>query len=979
MLLLKENKAKDKAYGMTQGYGGAIYYDDSDCNEINNVSFYSNSADYSAGAIYYFQASENLLNNSVFINNTAEYNRGGAIAIEGNALEISIVNSRFEQNNASLGAAISYVGNGEDSNIINSTFIHNCAYVQGSALYVEGHSPKLTNCTLLENKAKITAFSFSLNSTCTELQIIFYGGNNQMNAIYSNMNVIINNVTYWGENGITVSPASDVELNRNSHEPGQNISYTIQKDGNIVRKSSGRTNGDGNLCINTTGWEPGTYKITAIHYDDEYYYYAFSTKFERSYDFIIKDDADIGIDIENNTYGLNASVDITLPSDIDGKVTVNFNDNSQDVDVVSGKASFTLGYLPVGDYNITVYYAGNSYYFSGTNTVNFTVVKAPTTIQVANYSDIKVGEDETFDVAVGPAINGEANVFINDDLNTTIKITEGKGKVTISNLANGTYTLKVIFIGNENYTESESSAVVKVFKHVLNISGTSNDADYGEDVIVNVVLNSDVTGFATVTLNNGQSKTVDLTNGVGQAVFKNLNAGNYIATITHTGDAKYQNGTNTTEFKVSKISTSIDVSTENINYGSTAVINVTLSSNATGNVSVEISNRKINATLTGGKVSVPVSGLNASNYDIIVTYGGDNNYLNTSATEKITVNKVKPTLIVSVENIIYGNVANGIVTLPEDATGKLSGIISYNSFEIDDNEFSISNLDVGKYLVYVIYEGNNNYEESFNTTLFEVYKANPSVDITVKNIYVGDNESITVTLPKDATGSLNVTVNGVTNTFEANGEKIVVNFTGLKEGSYDVIVNYTGDGNYNSSVTTKTFKVSKIPTKITTKAVTYKTTTKTKKLTATLKDKNGNVIAGKYVTFKVNGKTYKVKTNSKGVATVNVKLTTAKTYKFTVTFAGDSKYAKSSVTSKVVVKKVWNTVSYGSKATTTVKKIQKALKSFGFYIKEGSRALKVDGIYHKYTVKAVKQFQKAKGLKVTGKVDEATAKKLKLI
>ena len=32
-----------------------------------------------------------------------------------------------------------------------------------------------------------------------------------------------------------------------------------------------------------------------------------------------------------------------------------------------------------------------------------------------------------------------------------------------------------------------------------------------------------------------------------------------------------------------------------------------------------------------------------------------------------------------------------------------------------------------------------------------------------------------------------------------------------------------------------------------------------------------------------------------------------------------------------------------------------------------------------YTEKAVKQFQKAKGLKVTGKVDEKTAKKLKII
>ena len=62
-----------------------------------------------------------------------------------------------------------------------------------------------------------------------------------------------------------------------------------------------------------------------------------------------------------------------------------------------------------------------------------------------------------------------------------------------------------------------------------------------------------------------------------------------------------------------------------------------------------------------------------------------------------------------------------------------------------------------------------------------------------------------------------------------------------------------------------------------------------------------------------------------------------------------------------------------------IKKIQKALKKNGYYLKEKSRYLKIDGIYHKYTVKAVKQFQKAKGLKVTGSVDYNTAKKLKLI
>lgn len=59
--------------------------------------------------------------------------------------------------------------------------------------------------------------------------------------------------------------------------------------------------------------------------------------------------------------------------------------------------------------------------------------------------------------------------------------------------------------------------------------------------------------------------------------------------------------------------------------------------------------------------------------------------------------------------------------------------------------------------------------------------------------------------------------------------------------------------------------------------------------------------------------------------------------------------------------------------------IQKALKKNGFYLKYNYHKLKVDGIYHIYTEMAVKQFQKANGLKVTGNVDYTTAVKLGII
>lgn len=84
-------------------------------------------------------------------------------------------------------------------------------------------------------------------------------------------------------------------------------------------------------------------------------------------------------------------------------------------------------------------------------------------------------------------------------------------------------------------------------------------------------------------------------------------------------------------------------------------------------------------------------------------------------------------------------------------------------------------------------------------------------------------------------------------------------------------------------------------------------------------------------------------------------------------------------TGKVADKNAFKTIGRNSKDKVTVKKIQKALKKNGYYIRYKGHYLKVDGWYGPCTERSVKQFQKAKGLKVTGKVDYKTAVKLKII
>ncbi|WP_297983405.1 Ig-like domain-containing protein, partial [uncultured Methanobrevibacter sp.] len=103
-------------------------------------------------------------------------------------------------------------------------------------------------------------------------------------------------------------------------------------------------------------------------------------------------------------------------------------------------------------------------------------------------------------------------------------------------------------------------------------------------------------------------------------------------------------------------------------------------------------------------------------------------------------------------------------------------------------------------------------------------------------------------------------------------------------------VSFLGDEYYNASFAVAKITVNPEPVKLTTAKKTYKANAKTKTLTATLTTSRSSPIAGKKISFTVNGKTYTGTTNSKGIATVKVSISKKGTYSFTAKFAGDDRY-----------------------------------------------------------------------------------------
>ena len=132
--------------------------------------------------------------------------------------------------------------------------------------------------------------------------------------------------------------------------------------------------------------------------------------------------------------------------------------------------------------------------------------------------------------------------------------------------------------------------------------------------------------------------------------------------------------------------------------------------------------------------------------------------------------------------------------------------------------------------------------------------------------------------------SVKFTINGKTKTVKTNKNGIAkIKITDIPK-KYAMKTTYNGKSVKNTVTVNQVLKAKKVTLKKTAKKLTLKATLKI----------NGKLQKGKQITFKFNGKTYKVKTSKKGIAqkTLNKKvinkLKKGKTYTVKVTYLKDT-------------------------------------------------------------------------------------------
>ena len=262
--------------------------------------------------------------------------------------------------------------------------------------------------------------------------------------------------------------------------------------------------------------------------------------------------------------------------------------------------------------------------------------------------------------------------------------------------------------------------------------------------------------------------------------------------------------------------------------------------------------------------------------------------------EGVDTNKVVPVLLKSNGGVFA---PDHVVDLTENTYVNITNAVYFWNADWGDQP-TLGGVPINTFLVGDLYADANNNVIYNNMSIKESnIIASSATFSTLTNTY-------SVTL-KDINGNaiinrgIKLTIGG--KTFEAiTNNKGVATFkvSGIKSGTYTSTISYVGDESYLASNKNVKITVKKVATKLKAPAIKVKVK-KSKYLSITLKDANGKILKSKSIKVTFKGKTYTVKTNSKGIAKLKVKLTSKKTYKVTINFKGDSIYAASKITTKV--------------------------------------------------------------------------------
>ena len=289
---------------------------------------------------------------------------------------------------------------------------------------------------------------------------------------------------------------------------------------------------------------------------------------------------------------------------------------------------------------------------------------------------------------------------------------------------------------------------------------------------------------------------------------------------------------------------------------------------------------------------------NKNSNDAIFKYDGNNT----------VVSKEKPKMnVIAEDSIIFGENLTVKVELPKDANPSwvlMSVGEIYYYVKIDDEGVSLWNmtgLEAGIQYIKIGYRGNNKYEAVEVFHIVNVIKANPNLNVFIKDVNYGENLTIYATL--NGVNNTNLTGNVIVTINNKNYSVVVINGKGnvsadkLPAGLYNFSATWAGNDNYNGTNISGGFKINKIDSTIAINVEDIKVGENATIIVNLDSDSTGNV------TITLDNQNYTVAINEGQTIKVIGGLK-AGTYDVFVKYIGDNNYNSAQNTTKFTVLKI---------------------------------------------------------------------------
>lgn len=501
-------------------------------------------------------------------------------------------------------------------------------------------------------------------------------------------------------------------------------------------------------------------------------------------------------------------------------------------------------------------------------------------------------------------------------------------KVTIYGLGVGEYEIQIANIEDNNYDASADIELFNITKANPNLKVTAKVNEFGI-IEINVAGDKALTGNVTFKVINETGAVVseyteEIVNGAAEfGELQTYAKGKYNYTVDFKDNKGNYNDTfikSETPLVVDKEIPELSVNTTVNEFGHIVVVaNVTKGANGTINFLIIDSQGKqisVNKTLVNSTASYnELTPFAKGEYQVIVTYNGDNAYYSIFAKDVANVTKIAPAMDYTVK--VVGGEVNITVTLPAAINGNLT--VTYPSGFVENftikngtaNIYYVSMNKTGDLAITASFAGNDQYyavEEIIGFTIKQatLIKVNPTVSVVYNN-----NAKVTVKLTNLVTNkviagaTIEITVNGKNykGTTDKDGKAVITIPAKMVPKKYTANVAFKGTDKLEADINQFKLTVKKATPKVTAKKKTFKKSIKVKKYAIALKDNKGKAIKKAKVTIKVGKKTFKATTNSKGKAVFKLKKLTKKAkYNAKVTYKGNKYFNKVTKKVKITIK-----------------------------------------------------------------------------